>query len=184
MEFSWYRGLNLADTEPPYLTPDNIAVGTRYAVDGPDCIGDQYFEGLETSGTNRARWLVAETVPSDPATFEALPIVTIEVLENRGGTMIRVQTVANLLEWMESTLLEPSDTVNSIYPTLLNEEPLRSLILSPPLDRYLWVCPDNSYHPLKHPNRLKAVFIAETSRGRRCVVMPFSQETCYLTNFP
>lgn len=183
MRFSWYFGKALA-TSPgqlPYLTGDDLEVGSSYTADGPDGIGDQYFEAVRRHDV--VTWLVASSFPSDVEAFQALPIARIRILEPGDvDAVVKVEACEPLGTWMrQATLRSSDDGVHSVPPEYLAEEPLSVAFQRWPTNaEHLWVCPEPTYHPLKRPNRLKAVLSVPADDGRRFLVIPFVAESCFL----
>ena len=182
MKFSWYFGTALA-TSPgqlPYLTGDDLEVGSSYTADGPDGIGDQYFQAVRRQ--DLVTWLVASSFPNDVSAFQALPIARIRILEpTTDDAIVRVEACQPLGTWIRQMTLGSSDGIGSVAPEFLAEEPLSVTFRQWPADdARLWVCPEPTYHPLKRPYRLKAVLSVPTDDGRRLCIVPFSAESCFL----
>ena len=186
MEFSWYRAVNLVagPNEPPFLTDENLRIGGTYSVDGPDGIGDQYFEGLEVLGENDATWLVASHFPVEVERFLELPIVSVQILESSVvWATVRIERVASVGDWMREVRLGDDDGINSVHSDILAERPLREAIQSwPTSEPKLWLNERGPRHPLRTPNALTAVLSVPHAEGRRLLIVPFSAETCYLIN--
>jgi hypothetical protein len=184
MEFSWYRAVALeaGPDEPPFLTDANLRVGGVYSVDGPDGIGDQYFEGLEVLRKNEATWLVASTFPSEVARFLELPIVSVRIVESSVvWATVKIESVTTVGEWIADTKLGADDSIESVHPDVLAERPLRNALRSSSAtEPQLWVNERGPWHPLRTPNSLKAVLSVPSADGQRFLIVPFSAEICFL----
>lgn len=184
MELAWYRGVNLKSGrgEPPFLTNENIEPGGVYSADGPDGIGDQYFQGLAYLGETEATWLVANTFPAAVDEFLQLPIASIQVLVSEDvWATIRVETVEPVGTWMMNATLGDGDGINSVHPDFLAEQPLRSAIRSwPASERHVWLNTRGPFNPLRSPNALRAVLSMPSAEGRRLLIVTWTAEVCYL----
>ena len=188
MEFSWYRAVDLPSgpDEPPFLTNANLAVGGVYSVDGPDGIGDQYFEGLEILGKTDATWLVASKFPAEVDRFLELPIVTVRIVESSVvWATVGIESITSVRDWIAEAKLGEEDSIDSVHADVLAERPLRKAIRSWPASLLqLWLNDRGVRHPLRTPNSLKAVLSVPNADGRRLMIVPFSAENCYLVRAP
>ena len=188
MEFSWYRAVALEarPDEPPYLTSGNLAVGGVYSVDGPDGIGDQYFEGLEVLQKYEATWLVANEFPEEVPRFLELPIVSVRIVDSSVvWATVRIESVTTVGNWMTEAELGDQDDIDSVHADVLAERPIRRAIRSwSASEPRLWLNDRGVRHPLRTPNSLKAVLSVPSADGRRLMIVPFSAENCYLVRTP
>ena len=186
MELAWYRAVKLESGpgEPPFLTNENIEPGGVYSVDGPDGIGDQYFQGLEHLGETQATWLVANTFPAEVDEFLLLPIASIRILASEEvWATIRVEAVEPVGAWMMNATLGDGDGINSVHPDFLGEQPLRSAIRSwPASEQHVWLNTKGPFNPLRSANALRAVLAMPTAEGRRLLIVTWTAEVCYLVH--
>ena len=186
MELAWYRAVKLESgpDEPPFLTTENIIPGGVYSVDGPDGIGDQYFQGLEHLGETQATWLVANTFPAQVDEFLQLPIASIRILESEVvWATIRVEAVEPVGTWMMNTSLGDEDGISSVHPDFLAEQPLRSAFRSwPASERRVWLNTKGPFNPLRSANALRAVLSMPSAEGRRLLIVTWTAEVCYLVH--
>ena len=186
MRIGWYRGVPLAagPDEPPYLTNENIMPGGVYSADGPDGIGDQYFEGLEYMRQTQDTWIVARSFPTNVAEFLQLPIASIRILKSEVvWATIRVEAVEPVGLWMRDTTLGDEDGISSVHPAFLSENPIPKAIRSWPVSEpRLWVRAKKTYHPLAEPNAIRAVLSMPSAEGRRLLIVTAMAESCYLVH--
>jgi hypothetical protein len=188
MQFSWYRAVSLyaRPDEPAFLTDANLSVGGVYSVDGPDGIGDQYFEGLAVTGVTEATWLVASKFPADVDRFLELPVACVRIVESSVvWATVRVESITPVGRWIAEARLGDADTIDSVHPDVRAERPLRKTMRSSSdSGPQLWVNERGPLHPLRTPNSLKAVLSVPGADGRRVLIVPFSAEICYLIRSP
>jgi hypothetical protein len=186
MELSWYRAVALAagPNEPPYLTNENIKARGVYSADGPDGIGDQYFQGLEHMGETQATWLVANSFPAEVDAFLQLPIASIRILSSEVvWATVRVEAVEPVGAWMTKATLGDKDGINSVHPDFLAEQPLRRAVRSwPASEPHVWLNTKGPFNPLRSPNALRAVLSMPSVEGRRFLIVTWLQEVCYLVH--
>jgi len=157
------------------LNVNHLKVGARVWMDGCDGFYDQYFEGHKKVGINKIRFaLVARgiiSVPRDPESFEKMPFVEAEIIDNREThAQVLITSIKTLGEWAGAVHLPETENIKFLPKDL---QPLPEIISGLKAEalkngRALWVSDAKFW---KNLSEISAVYIFKQDKKMRCVIL-------------
>lgn len=164
------------------LNANNLKVGVKVWMDGCNGFYDQYFEAHKKLGINKIRFtLVARgitSIPHNPESFEKLPFVEAEIIDNREiDAQVLITSVKMLGEWVRMVPLLETENIKFLPKDLQPSVEMISglLVEAQKNGSALWVSNAKFWKSL---SEISAVYVFKQDKKMRCVIL-----TTYASSF-